>query len=109
METLIIYKKALELVKKIYILINNNPKLRTDFSLNDQLKRAAVSVATNIAEGYCRSKKSFNNYLQISSGSTNEMVTLLKIVNLVYEVNTADLQEEYRYLGKQIISFSKTL
>lgn len=107
-EDLRIYKKALELVGKIYLLIKNNQKLTKDFSLCDQLKRAAVSVLTNIAEGYFRSKKQSRYYLDIASGSCNEMVSLLKIVDLVYQINTDNLQEEYKILGKQINSFSKT-
>jgi len=107
-ENLRIYKKALGLVKKIYQLIKDNPKLARDFSLCDQIKRAAVSVITNIAEGYFRSKKQSQNYLEIASGSTNEVVSILRIINLVYEINISNLQEEYTILGKQINSFSKT-
>lgn len=109
MKKLIIYQKALELVSKIYLLIKNNPQLAKDFSLNDQLKRAAVSILANIAEGYCRSKKQFQNYLRIASGSANETVALLQIINLVYFIDTSSLQEEFIILGKQINSFSRTL
>ncbi len=109
LEDLIVYKKAIELVGKTYRLIIGNQKLRNDFSLIDQLKRASISVATNIAEGYFRSKKQTKNYLEIASGSTNEMVTLLKIVALVYNINTKNLENEYTILGKQINSFSKTI
>lgn len=108
LENLKIYLKAIELVKKIYNLINNNPILKADFSLSDQLKRASVSVATNIAEGYFRSKKQTKNYLEISSGSTNEMVTLLKIVETVFDIKTDQLQSEYSVLGKQINSYSQS-
>ncbi len=101
-----IYQKALELVKEIYCLIKDNPKLSKDYSLCDQIKRASVSVAANISEGFFRSKKQTKNYLEISSGSANEVVTLLKIIFLVYEINTDKLQEEYTILGKQINSFS---
>lgn len=107
-EDLRIYKKALALVKEIYRLIKDNPQLVKDFSLNDQLKRAAVSVVTNIAEGYFRSKKQSQNFLRISSGSANEVVSLLRIINLIYEINTKDLQEEYKILGKQINSFANS-
>ncbi len=109
LNNLIIYKNAIELVKKIYQLINLNPKLKNDFSLVDQIKRASISVAANIAEGYFRSQKQTRNYLEIASGSTNEVVTLLKIVLLVYEISTLELQNEYTILGKQINSFSKTI
>lgn len=103
-----IYSKSLELVKKIYKLVNANLKLMKDFSLCDQMKRASVSVPANISEGFMRSKKQFQYHLDVSSGSANEMVTLLTVVSIVYDIKTIDLQEEYIYLGKQIISFSNS-
>ncbi len=109
MEKLRIYKKSLELVKKVYQLINAYPQLKKDFSLCDQLKRASVSVVANIAEGYRRSGKQFRNYLEISSGSTNEVFALLEVVTAVYDIDTLTLKDEYQILGKQIISLSKTI
>lgn len=108
LDDLIIYNKALELVKKTYQLIDNNQILKNDFSLADQLKRASVSVVANISEGYFRSRKQTKNYLEISSGSSNEMVTLYKIVFIVYQIQTKELQNEYIILGKQINAFSKS-
>lgn len=109
MKKLIIYQKALKLVGDIYNLIKSNDTLGKDFSLCDQLKRASVSVAANISEGYCRTKKQFKNYLSIASGSANEVITLLEIVELVYKSNTKSLKEEYDYLAKQISAFSNKL
>ncbi len=103
---LTIYTKSLELIKQIYHLINNHQSLKYDYSLNDQIKRASISVACNISEGYYRSKKLSKNYLAIASGSANEVVTLLEIITLVHQVQTKDLYEAYLYLGKQINSFS---
>jgi four helix bundle protein len=103
---LIIYNKSLELIKTTYDLIKNNNKLRNDFSLCDQIKRAAISVACNISEGYYRTRKQSKNYLNISSGSTNEVVTLLEIIELTYQITTKELREKYIYLGKQINTFS---
>jgi four helix bundle protein len=109
LEDLRIYNKSIELIKQIYKLINNNKELSRDFSLCDQIKRASVSVSTNIAEGYYRSQRQTKNYLAIASGSANETVTLLVIINSVYSLNTEDLQNEYKVLGKQINAFSKTI
>lgn len=81
-----IYLKALELVRKIYKLIKENQVLSKDFSLCDQLKRAAISIPSNISEGYARTKKQFKNYLAIAKGSTNEITTLLEIIQLVYKL-----------------------
>lgn len=101
-----IYGKSLDLVTKIYELIRSNVNLYKDYALSDQMKRAAVSIPDNIAEGYCRSRKQFKNSLNIASGSTNEIITLLEIVYRVYNIETHSLKEEYLYLGKQINSFS---
>lgn len=109
MEKLRIYNISLELIARIYQLVRNNPQLARDYSLVDQIRRAAISIAANIAEGYCRSKKQFRNYLQISSGSANEVVALLHIITLVYKIDTISLQNEFKMLGRQINSFSKNL
>jgi len=101
-----IYTKSKTLVTKMYRLTQENQKLARDYSLCDQIRRASVSVSCNISEGYYRSKKQTKNYLEIASGSANEVVTLLEIINEVYSIDTKDLQEEYRYLGKQINTFA---
>ncbi len=103
-----IYLKAVELVRKIYDLVKENQNLSRDFSLCDQIKRASVSVPANISEGYARSKKQFKNYLEIAKESDNEVITLLDIVKLVYEINTDRLQNEYNILAKQITAFSNS-
>lgn len=105
-ENLIIYKKALGLVSEIYLLIKTSSVLSRDFSICDQIKRAAISVATNISEGYCQTKKHYKSYLKIASGSANETITLLQIINLVYHIDTNELQNKYKILAKQISSFS---
>lgn len=108
MDNLVIYKKALLLVKSVYLLIANNNELRTDFSLCDQLKRASVSVVLNISEGYGRGTKNYTNYLRIASGSANEVIAVLDIVSMVYNIEVVDLKNEYKYLAKQIIAFSRS-
>ena len=108
LDDLIIYNKALNLVKNTYQLINNNQILKRDYSLTDQIKRSSVSVVANISEGYFRSIKQTRNYLEIASGFSNETVTLLKIIFLIYQIETKELQNEYIILGKQINSFSKS-
>lgn len=107
MEKLRIYQSGLDLISKIYFLIRINSSLSKDFSLTDQIKRASVSILANIAEGYCRTGKEFKNYLRIASGSSNEVVALLQIIQKVYVVNTMELQEDFRKLGRQINALSK--
>jgi four helix bundle protein len=104
-----IYKKSLSFVTEIYLLIKKHKMLERDFSLCDQIKRAAVSVSANISEGYFRSIKQTRNYLEIASGSTNEVVTLLIIAQNVHRIDASQLQLQYRILGRQINAFSNSL
>ena len=53
---------------------------RRDYGLSSQLKRAAISVPSNIAEGACdRSTQQFRNFLSIAIGSLNEINTQLEV------------------------------
>ena len=108
-ENLVIYNKALNLVKEIYKLISSNKNLSKDFAISDQIKRASISVVLNISEGYRKSKNHFINHLRIASGSANEVITLLEIISQIYSINTEKLKEEYEGLAKQISSFSTRL
>ena len=82
------------LVFEVYRLINNLPKEEL-YSLSSQIRRSAVSVPSNIAEGQQRnSKKEFINFLSIAKGSNAELQTQLMIcVGLNYlseeEIDTA--------------------
>ncbi|BCX14323.1 MAG: hypothetical protein KatS3mg088_006 [Patescibacteria group bacterium] len=51
-EKLRIYQSSIRLIQQIYALIKENKNLALDWSLCDQIKRASVSAATNISEGY---------------------------------------------------------
>ena len=57
---LIVWQKSMDLVIEIYKLVKKLPKEET-YSLSDQMRRAVVSIPSNIAEGYTR--KSTNEYL----------------------------------------------
>ena len=108
MEKLRIYHESLALVSRFYLLILNYYVLQRDYSLSDQIRRASVSIVANIAEGYMRTGKQFKNYLKISSGSSNEVVALLQIISVVYKINTVELQESFKLLGRKINAFSKS-
>jgi len=108
-EELEIYRKALEFVSETYLLIKNNRILEKDYSLCDQVKRAVVSVAANISEGYFRSVKQTKNYLEIASGSAHEVITLLTIISNVYHIETIKLRVKYQILARQINAFSSSI
>ena len=65
-EDLIAWKKAKDLSILVYKLIKNNSEIQRDYSFCDQLRRAAISVPLNIAEGFGRGgNKEFINFLGI--------------------------------------------
>ncbi len=104
-----IYREALRLSQKIYSLSNNH-HLKREYSLIDQIKRASLSVAANIAEGYGRNtKKDFSQFLSIALGSVNELIAYLDFIDLEFKVDTKNLKNEYLVLSKRIHSFRSYL
>ncbi len=78
-EDLEAWKTGRELTKTIYTLTQRNLFSR-DFGLTDQIRRAAVSVMTNVAEGFERgSNKDFVRFLFIARGSSGEVRSLLYV------------------------------
>ena len=76
---LIVWQKSLDYVTEIYQLTKSYPKDEI-YGLANQLRRAAVSIPSNIAEGAARSTKNeFNQFLHISLGSLSELETQLLI------------------------------
>ena len=76
---LIVWQKAKELVKAVYVLTRKFP---TDerYALTDQIRRAVVSIPSNIAEGYGRaSNADYAHFLAIARGSLYETLTQLEI------------------------------
>ena len=73
------WKKAVELTREIY-LITGKGDFKKDFSLRDQIRRAAISIPSNIAEGFEREgNKEFIQFLTVAKGSTAEVQTQLRI------------------------------
>ena len=76
-QDLVVWQRSMELVKEIYSLIKYLPKEEL-YGLSDQMRRAAVSIPSNIAEGQARySNKDFIGFLYISRGSIAELETQL--------------------------------
>ena len=74
-----VWQKAMDLAENVYGLIRRLP-LEERYALSDQMRRAAVSIPSNIAEGYSRgSDKEFIRFLYIARGSTAELETQLKL------------------------------
>jgi four helix bundle protein len=86
---LIVWQKAMELVAEVYQLVKKLPKEEI-FALSDQIRRAAISIPCNIAEGQARnSTKEFVHFLAIAKGSKAELETqLLLCVKINYLQNS---------------------
>ncbi|WPL18257.1 four helix bundle protein [Thiorhodovibrio winogradskyi] len=76
---LIVWQKALDLVEIVYQVTRVFPKEEL-YALTNQLRRAAVSIPSNIAEGHARSStRDFHRFLSIARGSLAEVETQLLI------------------------------
>ncbi|OIP57536.1 MAG: four helix bundle protein [Candidatus Levybacteria bacterium CG_4_10_14_0_2_um_filter_36_16] len=76
---LIVWQKSISLVKEIYKLTNNFPQSEI-YGLSSQMRRAAVSIPSNIAEGYARkSSREYSQFYSIAYGSLLELETQLTI------------------------------
>ena len=76
---MVVWQRSMELVKLVYGLTKQLPREET-FALSNQLRRAVVSIPSNIAEGYGRnSKQDYLRFLNIARGSKNEVETQLQI------------------------------
>ena len=74
-----VWQMAMDLIIEIYRITESFPK-EEKYGLSNQLRRAAVSVPSNIAEGAARNtKKEFVNYLHMAQGSLSELDTQLEV------------------------------
>ena len=111
-EDLYIWQKGVEFAKEIYLLTDRKG-LKTDFGLRDQIRRAAVSISTNIAEGFeRRSRKEYLNFLNIAKGSAGETRSLLHIALEVGYIENGEfelMREKARFLSGSISNHMKAI
>ncbi len=90
---LIVWQKSMNLVTLIYKLVLELPE-NEKYGLTPQIKRSAISIPSNIAEGYGRNyRKDYSRFLQIARGSLFENQTQLEIaVNLDF-IKGEDLEQ----------------
>lgn len=85
------WKSSRELVKQVYLLTNNFPKEEL-YSLTSQMRRASISVPSNIAEGVARNyKKETIQFLYISKGSLYELETQMYLAFDISYINEKQL------------------
>lgn len=109
---LIVWQKAHKLVLKIYGITKEFP-LDEKYGLVSQMRRAAVSIPSNIVEGHSRvGRKEFLNFLSIANGSLNELkyqILLCKDLNFINDTDFDSLEKDIEEISKILFSFSKSL
>ncbi len=105
-----VWKKAKELAVEIY-KITDNDFFKKDFSLRDQIRRAAISIPSNIAEGDERlSNKESVRYFYIANGSIAELITQLLICKDIGYLNESEIKmfiSELEKLSKMLKTLIK--
>ena len=85
---LLVWQKSMQFVRCVYELVKKFPK-NEQYALSDQLRRAVVSIPSNIAEGSGRSgNRDYGHFLSISRGSLYEVMTQIEIANDLGYVNS---------------------
>jgi four helix bundle protein len=106
------WKKARELAREIYAISNEGPFAR-DFGLRDQIRRAAVSVMSNIAEGFERGGDvEFRRFLAIAKGSAGEVKAQLYVAldaDLIDQVQFDSLYKQATETGNLVGGFMRYL
>lgn len=107
-----VWQKGMDMVEEIYRITLKLPECER-FGLISQLRRAAISVPSNIAEGYSRmTTKEYINFLSIARGSNAELETQLLICKRLNYLSDSDLNLAFMLLteiGKMISAIINTL
>lgn len=109
-QSLSVWQKAMELAREVYGLTKLLPA-KEQFALCDQMRRAAISVPSNIAEGFRRgSKKEYAHFVSIAHGSLSELETQLLLAKDLYPLgayeHALDLAEE---VGRMLYGLTRVL
>ena len=109
---LLVWQKAMELTAEVYRIVKMLPKEEL-FALSDQMRRAAVSIPSNIAEGQARtSTREFLQFLSIAKGSKAELETQLILCVKVGYLANSDITVAMQLgqeVGKMLNALMKTL
>ena len=94
-EEILVWQEAKRLAVMVYAATSKGIFAK-DFGLKDQIQRAAVSVSSNIAEGFSRSgNKEFANFLWIAKGSAGEVTSQLYTILDAGYIDQDEFQDAY--------------
>ena len=105
-----LWKISIELVKAVYVVLDDFPK-KEEFALSSQIRRAAISIPSNIAEGCGRgTNKELYRFLDIASGSLAELETQIYIAKeLGYISDSSDVDDLLMTVQKILVGFKKRI
>jgi len=107
-----IWHKGIDLVKNVYKESQNFPREEI-YGLTNQLRRAAISIPSNIAEGHIRQHRTeFRQFLSVALGSLAELetqVVISKELNYISDETLRNLIEQVHSLGRMIRGLIKKL
>ena len=111
-KSLTVYIKAKDLVKDIYNIVKLFP-LEERYALSDQLRRAVISVPSNIVEGINRmSNKEKSHFLEIAYASLMEVccqIDIAKDLGFIDKQTNEDLENKINEIGKLISGLRKSI
>lgn len=106
---LAVWQKSCELAKEVYVYCSALPKDEL-YGLASQMKRATVSIPSNIAEGYRRNNRGeYVQFLGIASGSAAELETQIIITQDIFGLDSTELLAQLVEVQKMLMSLKKKL
>ncbi len=106
-ENLDIWKQSIDFVSSVYLSTKDYP-YEEKYGLVSQMRRAAISIPSNIAEGAARkTDKEFVQFLHIALGSLSELDTQLIISENLGFSNTSDLRNNLRKIKIKLLNYIK--
>ncbi len=106
-----VWQRAVDFTVQIYAVTRNFPRAET-FGISGQMRRASVSIASNIAEGFGRSGKEYGRYLQMALGSVAEVETQIEIAyrtEFISDEDYTELTGELTIVGKQLSALRQSV
>lgn len=107
-----VWTRSMSLAEEVY-QISNEMNAEEKFGMQSQIRRAAISIPANIAEGFGRNgSKAFAQYVRVSLGSSYELATLLELaqrLNLADILKLEKVRKELMEIARMLHSFHKHL
>lgn len=107
-----VYQQSKKLLLVIYDLLKYFPK-EENYALCDQLRRAVISIPSNIAEGISRtSRKEQIHFLEISFGSLNEVMCQIEIANelgIISQENLSLVEDYYKLIAQMLSGLRRSI